>query len=114
MDIILQWIDALWLIPALFFAHKGQRLCLAGLVLSGMILLRLQVELMQSMGYPFGMLMLVPLPLFLRGLAVYSLFYLGFLVFARSAPQSQGALFMAATMSVFFAAFFVSMFVMIL
>ena len=49
--LIYQWIDLFWLVMIPLAAHKGHRLIAAGFVLSCMLMLRLQVEIMESIDY---------------------------------------------------------------
>lgn len=114
MTVFLQWIDALWLIPALLAMRKGQRLWAAGFIAGCMIMMRLQVELMESMGYPYGMFSLWRLHVFYRGLAIYGFFYAVYLVTARFSPYARGPILLATSISFFFAALVVSMLGMVL
>ncbi len=100
--VILQWIDVIWLPLAFFFVHKDQRMWAVGSILSCMAMMRMLTELMESIKYPDGIIGLWEMPVHNRGLLVYSLFYLGYLLFAYYAPNARGAVFMAGSITVFF------------
>jgi hypothetical protein len=111
---ILQWIDVIWLPLAWFVVHKEQRLWAVGCILSCMVMMRMLSELMISIGYPRGLIGLWSMPVHDRGLLVYSFFYFVYLVLAYYSPYSKGALFMAASITIFFAASFTYALVMVL
>ncbi len=114
MNEILQWIDLIWLPVSLLVVHKGQRVLALAYFAACMLMLRLQVELISSIGYPTGILPLLNSGLFLRGLVVYALFNAGYLVIAYFSPGSDKHVFLAASISIFFAALFTSMIIMVL
>lgn len=114
MNEILQWIDLVWLPVSLLVVHKGHRVMAMAYFAACMLMLRLQVELISSIGYPTGILPLMSSGLFIRGLVVYSLFHAGYLVIAYFSPGSEKSVFLAASISIFFAALFTSMIVMVL
>lgn len=111
---IIQWIDLIWLPVTLFVVHKKQRLPALGFLISGIIMLRLQVDLMHSTGYTTGILPFMTSDLMTRGLATYSIFYTLYLALAYYSPNTNPHVFMAASLSIFFAALFTSMIVMLL
>lgn len=102
------WPDLLWLLMILLVLHKGQRLIAIGFVLSGMLMLRLQVELMQEIGYPNGILNILNNDLFHRGLITYSAFYLFYILIMYFSPGSLKSVKVAASISIFFVALCVS------
>ncbi len=114
MTFIIQWIDLLWLPLAFFIVHKHQRFWALGLVAACMLMMRLQIEFMAGIGVERGIMGLMGSHIFHRALVVYSLFYMLFLVLAHYSPHTQGAVVMAAAISMFFMSFFVSTFVMVL
>lgn len=114
MDFILQWIDALWLVVALAVVHRQHRWLVLGFMAACMIMVRLQTELMIVAGYPRGILRFIESDVFSRGLITYSIFYALYLILAYYSPGTKGPIFMAASISIFFMALFVSTVVMVL
>lgn len=102
MAFILQWVDLVWPPLAWVFVHKNQRWWALACILSCMVMMRLIIELMGSIGYSNGILQLLPLSAQARGVGVYSLFYLAYLLYAHYSKQKDHMLFMAASLSVFF------------
>lgn len=114
MNFLLQWIDLIWLPLAFFVVQKDQRPWVMGFFISCMIMMRLQIELVESTGFVDGFLGLSGMSARARGIAVYTLFYAIYLVLVLFSPYSRGVMLMAASISVFFAALFTSMIIMIL
>ena len=109
------WIDSLWLLIILVLARKNQRILSVLFVLSGMAMMRLQVEMLNIGGYTHGIVgLLSQYSIFFRGLIVYSVIYAGFVLFLRLAPRSRGSMLLATTISFFLMAFFASTILMVL
>lgn len=96
---VLIWLDLIWLPMAALVAHPKQRLWAIGAILMCMVMMRMLIELMDSIGHSSGILGLLSTPLYLRGLATYSFFYAAYLIFAYLSPGRDGWLFMAASLS---------------
>ena len=111
---IYNWIDILWLPIAYFTVHKKHRWWAAGFVVACMIMMRLQVELMVSIGHPNGILPLLESPVNSRLMLIYSFFYVAFLGMAHYSPKTEGVVFMGACLAIFFMAFFTSTALLIL
>ncbi len=114
MNFIIQWIDVIWLPLAWAVAHEKQRWWALGCVLLSMIMMRLMAELMESIHYPNGIIGLMTTGVRGRGVAVYSFYYMAYLLFAHYSPRREGWLFMGVSMSVFFAAALTFALVMVL
>ena len=114
MHFILQWLDLIWLPIGYLFIHRPHRALAAAFFLSCMLMMRLQAELMISIGYSAGLIGLWGMHVFLRGLIVYSIFYALYLLLAHYSRDTRKAVFLAASISVFFMALFVSSIVMVL
>lgn len=114
MHFLIQWLDLIWLPVGLFVVHKGQRICTASYFIGCALMMRMQIELMASIGYANGILPLLTSSLFMRGLVVYTIFHVLFLIMAYFSPRSDKHVMLSATISIFFAAMFVSMIVMLL
>jgi hypothetical protein len=112
--LLYQWIDLLWVPVALFMTHKGHRVMGMAFVLSCVFTLRLQVELMDSIGFPDGILGLIHADAFKRGLIVWGILIGLFLLLARLSPNAFYAVFMAAALTIYFLAFTASTVLMVL
>lgn len=108
------YIDALWIPLALLVVHRHQRFFVLGFLLACMFMMRLLIELVESTGYPRGIIGLLDAPLFARGLAVYSFFYALYLLLSYLSPGSFKVVLMAASITLFFAATICAAIVMIL
>ncbi len=111
---IYQWIDALWIPVGLLVVHKKHRLWAVGFIAACMLMMRLQVELLAGVGYERGIVGLMDSHIFNRGLVVYSVIYIIYFLLAYYSPGTRGSVFMAASISIFFFALFLSMIVMVL
>jgi hypothetical protein len=101
--LILPWIDIIWLPLAYFFVAREQRMWAIGCILGCMAMMRMLTELMQSINYPAGFTGFWSMPVHNRGLLVYSLFYLVYLLIAHYSPYAKSAIFMTTSIMVFFA-----------
>lgn len=110
----MDWIDLLW-VPLTFFAlHKGQRIKAVLFVLSCILTLRLQIELMEEIGYPDGILPLIDYSPLHRGYMTYGAFIAVFLILSHISREKDPYVFIAAAITVFIAAFCVSSFILVL
>ena len=114
MGFILQYIDLLWLPLGLLTMHKQHRGWAIGFFIGCMLMMRLQAELMVSTGYDNGFLGLLEMGAHRRGQITYSIFYVIYIALAVYSPGTKGPIFMAASISIFFAALFTSMIVMLI
>ncbi len=106
MKFLLQWIDLAWLALALPVARRDQRVWVFGFFIGSMVMMRLLSELMESIGYPAGIMGFWVTPVFTRGLLVYSVFYMIYIMLIYFSPNAQGTMLMAASLGLFFLAFF--------
>jgi hypothetical protein len=102
------YLDLLWVPVALICGHAGQKIKAAVFVMTCAVMLRLQVQFMNEMGFASGIFKLWDMPLYTRGLLAYSFFILLFLILSYLSPRTNGFVYIAASISVFFAAFCVS------
>lgn len=114
MNEILQWIDLIWLPIGVIFVHRQHRLLAAGFFIACTIMLRMQVELMDWIGYGHGVLSFWNLHALPRGMLIYSIFYALYLILAQYSPGTKPIIFLAASITIFFAALFTSMIMMVL
>ena len=109
-----QWIDLIWLPVGWVLVRKEQRIKVMIFFLICMFTLRTQIQLMESIGYPTGILTLLHSALFPRGLVVYSVINAVFLGLLHYFPATKGVFLLAFMLSVYIGAFCVSMLLMAL
>ena len=114
MDLLVNWLDFLWILVALLLLRKGQKLKGILFILACMLALRLQVELMTEIGYSEGFLTFLTAPALYRGYIVYGVFIGLFLLLAHVSKERNAFVYLAAGISVFTFAFVVSTGVMFL
>ena len=114
MNPLLQYIDLIWLPIGFLAVHKEQRLVTIAFFISCFLMMRLQVEMMVSLGFETGFLPLIKWHVQNTALVVYMLFYVAYLAIAHWSPGSDKHIFLAASISIFFAALFTSMIIMLL
>jgi hypothetical protein len=107
------WLDILWLPIALLIVHKGQKWKSCAFILLCMVVMRLQIEIVEGMGFAKGVTGLIDWPLMIRGYAVYGVFFALYLLLSYLSPLTRGAIYMAASITIFFMAFTVSSIVLI-
>ncbi|USO04054.1 MAG: hypothetical protein H6853_01895 [Rhodospirillales bacterium] len=111
---LFEWIDLLWVPVALLCLHKGQRLKGAVFVLACAFIMRLQIQLMEEIGFGNGFLGLLDTPLYARGLVTYSLTILIFFLLSYYSPNIDKFVHVAASITIFTGAFCVFFAVMAL
>lgn len=111
---LLNWVDLLWLPAAFFIMERGKRLLTFGFIISCMILLRLQVELLAEGGFPNGIMGFMESGILARGMITYGAFIALFLLISRFSRGVDKSIHIAASISVFFAAFCLSTLIMVL
>ncbi|MCB1532022.1 MAG: hypothetical protein KDJ35_04040 [Alphaproteobacteria bacterium] len=111
---ILQYIDFIWLPLVFLAAPKPHRRTALLYVLGCIFLLRMQVEMMIALGYPRGILTLVDMSAFNRGLVIYTLFYILYLGFLHFSAKNDKSIVMASSIGLYFVVFFVSSMAMVL
>ena len=111
---LFSWIDLLWVPVTLLTMERGKRLFTCAFVLSCTLMLRLQVELLQQIGFPNGFFGFMESDIFCRGLIAYGVFILLFLLLAYYSPGADKNIHIAASITILIAAFCVSLFIMVL
>ena len=109
-----EWLDAAWFPIALILVHKGQRIKACAFIGVCMMVMRLQIQIFDQMGFAKGITGFIDWPLIFRGYAVYGVFILLFIILSYFSPFTRGAIYLAASLSIFFMAFTVSSIVLIL
>lgn len=112
--LLYQWIDLLWLPVGMVVVHKGQRLKTAAFMLVCILTMRAQVELMESLGGTNGFTGFWGWDSFQRGLLAYGIIFALFLLLAYFSPHTRGIVFFAATLTIYIAAFCLSMLLMVI
>ena len=113
-DNIMNWLDLAWVPIALLLLHKGQHFKGVMFVLTCVLALRLQIEFMEEIGYPSGLLPFLNFPLLQRGFIAYSAFIAAFLILSHFSREKDPFVYIAAAITVFIVAFCVSSFVLVL
>lgn len=113
MDASLALIDLIWVPIALIVAVKGQRLMAAGLAISCALALRMQIQLIETLGLEKVDWGLLESDRLVRGQIGYSILIALYLILVHFSPQTRSVIFLAATLSLFFS-FFVTMFLVLL
>lgn len=108
------WLDVTWIPIALILVHKGQRLKACAFIIVCMVVMRLQIQIFDQMGFAKGVTGFIDWPLIMRGYVVYGFFILLFIILSYFSPFTRGAIYLAACLSIFFMAFTVSSIVLIL
>ncbi len=114
VEIIYYNLDLIWLPMVFVIMHKHQRWTAFGFLVSCMLVMRLQVELMEGGGFHHGILPIMQSTVFDRAAVIYNIFYIVYFVMAYFSRLSMPAVFLGASISIFFMAFFVSSLLMIL
>jgi len=109
-----QWLDLVWIPIALLTMEKGKRIFTCLFIGGCVLLLRLQVQLLQEIGFPKGFLGLMDTPLLMRGQITYSVFIMLFMVLAYFSKGTDHSVHIAASITIMLASFCVSMLVMVL
>ena len=111
---IYQWIDLIWLPVGWFAVHKQHRLPMAAFIVTCIVTMRTQIELMDGIGYETGILPLMDSDLRTRGLIIYGIIIALFLLAAHYSPRTSKMVFLAASITVYIFAFCASMIFMLL
>ena len=111
---LLDYIDLIWLPIGLIVVHKQQRLVAAGYFISCFIMMRMQIEMVVSLGFPNGFLPVFSWPVHKSAIVTYTFFYIAYMLLAYWSKESDKHIFLAASISMFFTALLVSTIVMVL
>ncbi len=113
-ETIFQWLDLFWIPLALVFVDPRQWWKAVGFVLSCVLTLRLQVEILDTLGIPHGLLPFIDSSPYVRGLMIYGLFIILFFWLSKYYKRLDPFIFLAASFSLFGGAFCVSSVIMLL
>jgi Mn2+/Fe2+ NRAMP family transporter len=109
-----KYLDFLWIPAGLLVARKHQRLFAALFIATCLLTLRLQVELVEGTGFSTGFLPWLHSPARTRGEVTYSVIIALYLILVRFSPHTKSIIFFAASLSIYFMAFCLSMVIMAL
>ena len=109
-----EWVLTAWVIPALLFTHSEQKIKASFFVLLLALVLKLQVEMMGSLGFQKGFTGFVPFTAEARGLFVHSFFILLLIGISIFSKHTRPIIYLAACLSLFFLSFFLSSFIMLI
>lgn len=102
----LHWLDLIW-IPVIFFGvHKVHRWWALGFITGSIIIVHLVTEVFVAIDYERGIMGVLQTDVHTRAFFVSSAFYVVFLIMAHFSRKTQGIVFMAASLSIFFMIFF--------
>ncbi|MGE4313390.1 MAG: hypothetical protein AB7E85_03865 [Pseudobdellovibrionaceae bacterium] len=104
----LPFADAAFLPIAALMARKGHKIFACLFVLSCMITLRLQRDMIYSTGHFQGFTGWLSSDVFYRGMIVYAAFISLFMVLSYYSPGTRWSVYIAASLSIFFMAFVAS------
>lgn len=114
MTAFIPYIDLLFIPLTIMLLPRVRWLVALGFLMGCMIMMRMQIELMTMIGYPYGILGFAPdLHVMVRGMIVYCTAYMGYIIYLRLSRQDSGALLMIGAFSIFFALLVVSMLSMV-
>lgn len=114
MHFLLQWIDLVWLPLSFFLVNKNQRWTTVAVLVGCMVIMRLQAELFEWIGYPRGLLGMLDMPAYSRGLVFYSILYAIFLLIVYRSTHLKGSLLLSMGLGFLFAGFMLGIFVMMI
>lgn len=111
---IYPWLDFAWLPLALAFSEPGKRILNCLYILASIGMLRLQVELLQQIGWVRGLPGMLDSDIYTRGLIVYGVFIGLFLLLARLSYGTDKNVHLAAAISFLLLSFCISGAIMVL
>ncbi len=111
---LIQYADLLWLPVVLLVVDRAAWLVTCGFVLACAMLLRLQVQFLAQIGFPGGLTGFIAMPSFHRGMIVYSVFILGYLILAYFSKGTSQTIHLAASIATMVTALCVSSVIMVL
>ncbi len=112
--IVYSYLDFLWVPITLLVVHKNQRWKSLIFVLTCLLTMRTQVELMESIGHSTGIMSLMNSSLMSRGMITYSIIIMLFLILAYYSPKTENIIFFTAMLSIYILAVCLSMILMVL
>lgn len=110
----LPWLDLFWIPLALIVVHPEQRIKTILFIVTCVLILRLQIEMMDQIGFPRGIFGFWHWPLLYRGMAGYGVFIAFFLLTARFSPKTDLFVLLAAIITLFIGAFCVTSLMMVI
>lgn len=107
-------LDLIWIPIAILSVHEGQRVNSAVFCAFCYMSLRMQLEVLNAFDAPNGFFDLLTMDPYIRGLASYGFVTILYLLLSIFSPNTKGAVFMAASLSLYFLALSISSVIMAL
>jgi len=114
LETILSKIDLIWVMIGFLIAKGKFRILSALFALCCFLMVRLQTELMVEVGYDYGILNWIDMPILYRAMIVYGVFIGLFFTLVATSKERNAYIFMAAGITLFTIAFCISAAVMVL
>ena len=105
LAVCLPYIDLIWIPLAALVVHSGQRIkaaCFAGFC---SIAMRLQIELIERYASDTGVFDVMHSDIHTRGVIGYSIAIACYLILCALSPGTRGAIFLGASISLYFISF---------
>lgn len=114
MNFIAHNIDLIWIPLGLVIVHKRHYGILLATLISGMVMMRMQSELMDFIEYPRGIFNFTNMLVYMRLMIFYNLMYAGFITFLHFSKMQDRIIILATAGSLFFGVVIISTLSMIL
>ena len=114
MSFIYQWIDVVWVLLVFVTLAPKNWLVGIGYILSCIFILRLQVELMELIGFSRGAFLVLDTHVLERGQLVYGVVFVAYFLWAYHLRRMSPVIFMAHSIAFFFIGLVSSTVVMVL
>lgn len=112
---VIEWIDILWLPLTLLVVYKDQRIMACAFIVTCLMSLRIQQELLDSFGFgEQGLTGWIETAPYIRGLITYSVMIMLYLVLSYFSPRTHGSIYLATSITIYIFAFVASMLIMAL
>ena len=109
---IYQWVDFLWVPLGFFVATKEQRWIVLAFILTCLLTLRMQIELMEETGYSSGFTGLFESAAHTRGMVTYSILIMLYLVLIHYSKKTRKIVLFAASITIYIFSFVLSLIIM--
>jgi hypothetical protein len=109
---IYQWVDFIWVPLGLFVATKEQRWVVLAFILTCLLTLRMQIELMEETGFSTGFTGFFESSAHTRGMVTYSILIMLYLILIHFSKNTRKIVLFAASISIYIFSFILSLVVM--
>ena len=101
-NFIINWMDLIWILPAIFIPAKQHKFIAVCFVLMSSITLRMEVELVHALGVTGGLTGLIEMSQHLRAQITYSITTLLYLIMSFYSKRTKAVIYMAASLTIYF------------